>query len=46
MPIGIGEVSAAIPLSATLAVLLSGPVARLIDARNSLAKLFFGLYGR
>jgi hypothetical protein len=36
---------AAIPLTATLAILLSAVVAGFIYARNCLTELFFGFYG-
>jgi hypothetical protein len=46
MPFRIREVGPAKPQTAVFAVLLGALVARLIEARNSLAELFFGLHGR
>ena len=45
MPVGIREMSPAIPLAAALTILLGASVAGFIHARNCLTKLFFGFYG-
>lgn len=45
MPIRVGEMSPAIPLTALLAILLGAMVARFIHARNRLAELLLRLYG-
>jgi hypothetical protein len=45
MPVRVRKMCAAIPLTATLAILLSAVVAGFIHARNCLTELFFGFYG-
>jgi hypothetical protein len=45
MPIRVWEMSLAIPLAATLAILLSAMVTGFIHVRNCLAELFLGFYG-
>ena len=45
MPIRVGKMRPAIPLTALLAILLSAMVAGFIDGRNCLAELFLGFYG-
>jgi hypothetical protein len=45
MPVRVRKMCAAIPLAATLAILLSAVVAGFIHTRNCLTWLFFGLYG-
>jgi hypothetical protein len=45
MPVRVGEMSLAIPVTAALAILLSAVIAGFIHVRNRLTKLFFGFYG-
>ena len=46
MPVRVGEMNLAVPVTAALAILLSAAVAGFVHARNCLTKLFFGFYGR
>ena len=46
MPVRVRKVGSAIPLAAAFAKLLSALVAGFIYARNCLAELFLGFYGR
>jgi hypothetical protein len=46
MPVRVGEMNLAVPVTAALTILLSAVIAGFVYARNCLTKLFFGFYGR